>query len=42
VTAVKSFIEEAVERARTDPSVLPAPPPGVNFSRYRQVGVRRS
>ena len=42
VTAVRSFIDEAVERAKTDPSVQPTPPPGVNFSRFRQVGVRRS
>src|SRR6185437_12062529 len=41
VTAVFDFIGEQVEAAKGDPSIQPAPPPGVNVSSSYEVGVRR-
>ena len=42
VTAVRAFIDARIEAAKADANVLPTPPPGVNFSIYRRVGVRRA
>lgn len=41
VTAVADYITEKVEAAKTDPTVIPAPPPGVNYTETWEVGVRR-
>lgn len=41
VTAVADFIADKAEAAKTDPLVVPAPPPGVNYSETWEVGVRR-
>ena len=42
VTAVADHIQKQVEAAQADPSIVPAPPPGVNYSVRYVVGVRRS
>lgn len=42
VTAVRAYIDALIEARKTNPNVLPAPPPGVNFNIHRRVGVRRS
>lgn len=42
VTAVADYIADKVEAAKTDPSIIPAPPPGVNYNETWEVGVRRS
>lgn len=41
VTAVADYITEKAETAKTDPTVIPAPPPGVNYTETWEVGVRR-
>jgi hypothetical protein len=41
-TAVADYINEQAELAKSDPTIQPAPPPGVNFSVTHVVGVRRS
>lgn len=42
VTAVEDYILAQVEKAKTDPSIIPGPPPGVNFTSYDVVGVKRA
>lgn len=39
--AVNDFIVKLKEAAKNDPNIIPAPPPGVNYSEYWEVGVRR-
>lgn len=41
VTAVEAYINRRVEEAQSDPSIIPGPPPGVNFSSRYVAGVRR-
>lgn len=41
VTAVSDYIAEKIEAAKTDPSIIPAPPPGVNYNETWEIGVRR-
>jgi hypothetical protein len=42
VTAVEAYINEQVEAAKADPSIVPGPPPGVNFTVLEEVGVQRA
>lgn len=39
--AVEEFINKQVEAAKDDPSIVPSPPPGINYSVTNVVGVRR-
>lgn len=41
VTAVSDFIEAQAKAAETDPTVVPSPPPGINWSVRYEAGVRR-
>lgn len=40
--AVRDYINEQAELAKTDPSIVPAPPPGVNFATITKPSVRRA
>jgi hypothetical protein len=42
VTAVRSYILAQEQLAKADPTIVPMPPPGVNFSSVFTVGVRRA
>lgn len=39
--AVADYIADKIEAAKDDPSVIPAPPPGVNYNETWEIGVRR-
>ncbi len=41
VTAVAQHIEEQLEKAKEDPTIVPAAPPGVNYSERYKIGVLR-
>lgn len=40
--AVEAHINEKVEAAKTDPTIVPGPPPGINFTAIAEVGVQRA
>lgn len=42
VIAVEEYIQEQIELAKTDPTIIPSAPPGVNFTQFDVVGVKRS
>lgn len=39
--AVGDHLADLAEKAKTDPTIVPAPPPGVNWSTHYEAGVRR-
>lgn len=41
ITAVKDYIEQQEELAKSDPTIKPGPPPGINYTTKVEVGVRR-
>lgn len=42
VKAVRDHIAEQAELAKNNPGIVPAPPPGVNYTQMYKVGVRRA
>lgn len=41
-TAVEDYINKQIEAAKLDPTIVPAPPPGVNWTVLEVVGVQRA
>lgn len=40
--AIEQYIDKQAEAAKSDPTITPVPPPGVNFSTHYEVGVRKN
>jgi hypothetical protein len=41
VTAVHDYLEEQLQEAKENPTIVPAPPPGVNYTERYKIGVLR-